>query len=372
MSIKSRIALYQAIEKLRERPLIVYVTSPRMNAAGRMGGDVMPEMCDQISALPTGCKKVDLLIVSGGGDPMVAWRTISMLREKVEEISVLVPHTAYSAATLLTLGADDIIMHPFANLGPIDPQIDIKRKGKDGKIEDVHFGSEDMEGFLDFARKRVGLSDQANMLEAFKLFCAEAGSISIGIATRSSQLAMQLGTKLLQMRRTKGKDDRKAKEIVDRLNRQYFNHGYALGRHEAKEIGLKVIYPSAQLEKTMWELWIEIEENLKARKPFDPMSIVSADPRSAGVFTPPPSLVIPSNTPPDVVQQIWQKALSSPLVRYPEIDYEIPFALLESSRVQRMFVEKGKLAAFIGPAGITVNQTKLSSNWSNSIDSASC
>ena len=133
MSIQSRVALYEKIETLRRRPLIVYATSPRLNASGKMGSDAVPEICDQIAALPTGTQKADLLIVSSGGDPMVAWRTISMLRETISELGVLVPHTAYSAATLLALGADEIVMHPFANLGPIDPQIDIQKIGKDGK-----------------------------------------------------------------------------------------------------------------------------------------------------------------------------------------------------------------------------------------------
>lgn len=375
MSIRSRVDLYRKIEELRDRPLIVYATSPRFNAGGKMGSDAIPEICDQIAALPTNSRKADLLIVSSGGDPMVAWRTISMLREKVDDLGVLVPHTAYSAATLLALGADEIVMHPFANLGPIDPQIDIQRKGKDGKTENVHFGSEDMEGFLEFARKKVGLSDQANMLEVFKLFCAEAGPISIGIATRGSQLSVQLGIKLLQTRKRIKRDDRKAKEIVDRLNKQYFNHGYALSRNEAKEIGLNVKYPPEGLEQAMWDLWREIEVDIKARHPFNPMSMVAADPRMKGLFEPLPSLNLPANTPPQAVQQIWQNVinsfLSKPLATYPEIEYTTAHAVLESTRLQRIFIERGKIAPSRGPDGVLLNITKTSSEWCDSIDNAS-
>lgn len=374
MSIQSRIALYDKIEAIRKRPLIVYATSPRFNAGGKMGNDAIPEICDQIAALPADCHKVDLLIVSGGGDPMVAWRTISMLREKVDEISVLVPYAAYSAATLLALGADDIIMHPFANLGPIDPQIESQRKGKDGNIEAIHFGSEDMEGFLDFARNKVGISDQANMLEVFKLFCAEAGPIPIGIATRSSQLSVQLGIKLLQTRKRMDRDDRKAKAIVDRLNKKYFNHGYALSRREAKEIGLKVIYPQAPLEQAMWDVWKEIETDIKARIPFVATTIVADDPQMKDFFAPPSSLNLPSNTPPQVAQQIWQSVLqqilSNPLANYPEIGYNKACAVLESKRLQRMYVERGKIVAFKGPSGPSISAQKISSGWCDSIDAA--
>ena len=368
MSIQTRTALYSRIEALRRRTLIVYATSPRLGAGGKMSSDAIPEICEQIATLPADSRSVDLLIVSGGGDPMVAWRTISMMREKVDDISVLVPYTAYSAATLLALGADEIIMHPFANLGPIDPQLDVPRKGKDGNTEIVHFGAEDMEGFLEFARSKVGLSDQANMLEVFKLFCAEAGPIPIGIATRSSQLSVQLGIKLLQNRKHMGKDDRKAKAIVDRLNKKYFNHGYALSRKEAKDIGLKVIYPSSDLEQAMWDTWKEIEIDINAKHPFDAMSIVAADPQMSGIFAPPPFLNIPSNTPPQIAQQVWQNALSRPLVNYPEIDYKKICAVLESCRLQRMYVEVGKISVLKAPNGVSLNITKTSSEWGDAID----
>lgn len=132
MSLVSRIQLYKEIEQKRGHPLIAYVTSQRANAFGQMGPDVMPEICDQVLVLPPKTKAVDVLIVSSGGDPMVAWRMISVLREKVKTISVLIPQSAYSAATLLALGANEIVMHPCGNLGPLDPQITINHRGANG------------------------------------------------------------------------------------------------------------------------------------------------------------------------------------------------------------------------------------------------
>ena len=63
---------------------------------------------------------MDLLLVSNGGDPVVSWRIISLLRERFKKVGVLLPYQAYSAATLVALGADDIVMHPFSNLGPVE------------------------------------------------------------------------------------------------------------------------------------------------------------------------------------------------------------------------------------------------------------
>ena len=125
MPYQERIDLYKAIEKLRGKPLIVYVTSsrPGPGASGLMAGDVIHEFANQLLKIPNDVEEVDILIVSNGGDATVAWRVISMLREKFKRVSVLLPYAAFSAATLLALGADEIVMHPFSNLGPVDPQL---------------------------------------------------------------------------------------------------------------------------------------------------------------------------------------------------------------------------------------------------------
>src|SRR5690606_11319025 len=102
----------------------------------------------------------------------VAWRVVTLIRERVRKLSVLVPQAAYSAATLIALGADEIVMHPNGNLGPTDPQITVRTKrAPDGPVEEIKFGSEDLGAFLRFAREEVGLSDQAHLMKVFAKFC---------------------------------------------------------------------------------------------------------------------------------------------------------------------------------------------------------
>src|SRR5205807_5854070 len=110
-----------------------------------MAADAIPEFQDQLDKLPKDKKQADLLVVSNGGDPTVAWRMITLLRERVDEVGVLVPQAAYSAATLLALGANKLVMHPNGNLGPVDPQISVK---KHGEKEAQQFGFEELAGFL--------------------------------------------------------------------------------------------------------------------------------------------------------------------------------------------------------------------------------
>src|SRR5271157_2754557 len=146
MDLNERKARYQAIEDYRKRPLIVFATSTRPNVGGNMAADAVREFVDQIESIPVDNKGVDILIHSTGGDPLAAWKLMSLLRERFEQVCVLVPFVAFSAATLFALGADEIIMHPHASLGPIDPQIFLKQA--DGSIK--HFAYEDVAAFLRF------------------------------------------------------------------------------------------------------------------------------------------------------------------------------------------------------------------------------
>ncbi|MGB7149450.1 MAG: hypothetical protein WBD45_09865, partial [Terriglobales bacterium] len=70
MSWSDRVELYKKIEKHRKRPLIVYVTSKRRGAEAQMSTDALPQIIEQIDALPEDSKAVDFLIASYGGDPM--------------------------------------------------------------------------------------------------------------------------------------------------------------------------------------------------------------------------------------------------------------------------------------------------------------
>jgi len=62
--------------------MIVYVTSYRINASGQMSLDVIPEFINQLIEIPEDKKEIDLMIVSNGGDPIVPWRIMSLLRNK--------------------------------------------------------------------------------------------------------------------------------------------------------------------------------------------------------------------------------------------------------------------------------------------------
>jgi hypothetical protein len=350
-----RIPLYARLEKLRGRPLIVYVTSSRQQVGqnmplGLMGSDAIPELLDQLTVIPSTVSKIDFLVVSQGGDPTVAWRAMSLLRERFKEVAVLVPQAAFSAATLLALGADEIVMHAHGNLGPVDPQIMVARKvpGSEQTVEQ-RFGYEELMGFLEFARNEAGLSDQEHIRALLQIFCQEVGAVPVGIAARSSLLSVSMGEKLLRMHMTGDGDAQKARTIAETLNRKFFHHGYPLGRKEAIDIGLKVSEPNPEVEPTMWDIWLSIEQELQVRKPFNPVAVLLDD-QIAGplLLAPVQQINIPVNIPPQLAQQVLPNILAQvqiQIAQIPPVDFQVVNAIMESTRAASRCVSSGKIIA---------------------------
>ena len=67
-------------------------------------------------------KQLDLILHSPGGSAEAAESVVTYLRKRFEHIRIFVPVAAMSAATMIALSADEIVMGQHSQLGPIDPQ----------------------------------------------------------------------------------------------------------------------------------------------------------------------------------------------------------------------------------------------------------
>lgn len=301
MSYIEHKALFAKCEEVRSKPLITYVTSLRPNSSAQMAGDAIPQIITQVQAIPVEKDEVDFLIISNGGDPITALRIINILRERFKKISVLIPYAAFSAATILALGADEIIMHPYSNLGPVDPQLSVIKPNGIGQQSQVQFSSEDIRNYIEFIRSDVGITDQAHLITAFNSLAADVGPLPIGSSKRSQQLSLSLSTKMLEAHMD---DKSKAAAIAKSLNTSYYHHGYALSRHEAKSIGLNIIEPKPELENILWDIWSYYCDEMKCDKEFNPIAELMDNPQARQLLTSIPVVNIPANTPPQIAQQL--------------------------------------------------------------------
>jgi len=104
------------------RKLICYLAGPAMGGIDLSDAAPIGSMLDAIGT----CERLDLMINSPGGSGEAAEKLIEMCRAHcTEQFRVIVPNFAKSAATMIALGADVIVMGYASELGPIDPQYQI-------------------------------------------------------------------------------------------------------------------------------------------------------------------------------------------------------------------------------------------------------
>ncbi|MGA2569310.1 MAG: hypothetical protein ABSF23_02210 [Terracidiphilus sp.] len=360
MSLSKRVELYQKIEAHRKRPLIVYVTSKRVGAFAMMSTEAIPYLIQQVDALPNDAQGVDFLIASLGGDPMVAWRISSLLRQGARNhVSALIPQSAYSAATLVAFGANEIVMHPNGHLGPVDFQI---------RTQSASFSTEDISAFLDFVRNNLKITDQEHVRALFEITCQEIGSLGIGFTARSSRLAMDMGANLLALHMKEDAAKAKIRVIVDNMSRKFQSHGYPVNREEAQEIGLPVNRKSDPvLEGLMWDAWLLLEKEMKEREPFDPVCVLLNSAEAAKLLAPVPQLDVPLCATASAHYQTALKDLKTAVKNeINPVDYDYTDAIVESSRCAFAHTVKGKILSHRTPdLQIRYNVLVKSSAWEN-------
>ncbi len=366
MGHQRRIKLYNELEEIRKRPLVSYVTSIRPNMSGQMAGDAIDPIIEQIRIIPDSCKELDFLIISNGGDPITALRIISILRERFEKITVMVPYIAYSAATILALGANDILMHPYSNLGPVDPQLNIQKNNGTGLTGNIAFSSEDLRNYIEFVKNDVGISDQAYLVEALKALASEVGVLPIGSAKRSQQLTLSLSSKMLE---THISDKTQAASISKTLNSSYYHHGYAVGRSEAKEIGLNVVNPESRVEKLMWEIWEDFREEMRCNKAFDLVSEMMNDPQVSNQLRNVSIIDLPANLPPELTQKIFSNfAQNAQATIRPTIELSQLLAAVESKNICYQFINRLNTIYWRNPdMTLGCNATAYNKGWEEQV-----
>jgi hypothetical protein len=343
MELAERQKRYLSIEEYRKRPLIVYATSTRpvgtpqgFNSGGAMASDTVREFVDQVDAIPSDKKSVDILIHSTGGDALAAWKLMSLLRERFDNVAVLVPFMAFSAATLFALGADEIIMHPHASLGPIDPQITMPQK--DGTVR--RFAYEDVGAFLHFVKEDAKLEDQIHVAAVSNALFAAVDPVHIGAAKRASELSADIGERLLLIHtkdKEKEENRQRARQIAVNLNKSFFAHGDAVSRSRAREINLAIAKEDANLEKLMWDAFVALESYMEFRIPFIPLQVYLANPVAAAALRPLAAVNLPANAPSQIAQQVWQTALQTAIQHLTTAAVEVPYCLINVTCPQLSF-----------------------------------
>lgn len=276
MPLVERTELIREIERLRGSKVICYLTTIRSGVPSQIADDAIPVIFDHLAMLPARpIPKLDIFIVSNGGSGTVPWRLVSLFREFATSFNVLIPFRAYSAATLLALGADEIVMHPFAELGPIDPTV----SNDFNPVEDgrrLGISVEDVKAYVQFVKTTVGITHEDELIRAFEVLARKVHPLALGNVERFISQSRMIARKILGTHMANA-DEHTINEIVENMASKLYFHGHPINRREAKkDLQLKVAENlPPELETAIWKLYKEFEREFNFRKPFAPQGEVA-------------------------------------------------------------------------------------------------
>lgn len=336
MALADRLALIREIEQVRGSAVICYLTSLRPNVNAQMGEDVVRVIIDHLLALPFPDRpeKLDLFLCSTGGASMVPWRLVPLFRTFANCFNVLIPFYAYSTATLLALGADEIVMTPFAVLGPIDPTVGNAFNPIDEKNgQKLGINVEDLQAYIHFVKETVGVTQDEELIKAIEFLTRAVNPLAIGNVDRFLTQSRMIARKILSTHMPSAA--REVHEIVEHLTSKLYFHGHPINRREARqELHLKVMEgPPLELEGLMWRLYKEFEVEFDNATVYNPLGELSA----AHPVLPPPLVGPPALPPP-------------PLSR----EDDLLVAVVESARLssRQTVKRRNTLITMTGPGGI--------------------
>lgn len=260
----------QQLEQLRNSFIITFIAGDRQPTGAQIAEDAIRPLYDHLISGRGRIEethRVELFLYSRGGRVEVPWRIVTMFREFAEEFNVLIPFKAYSAATLIALGADSIAMGRKGELGPIDPSLERTRIEKNIPIHE-EISTEDVMSYLTFM-KRVGVSDQEALAAGLQPLAQQLGALTLGSVERMSSHIRIVARKLLESRKEPLGED-KVMGIIDTLVERMYFHGHGISRKEATQLGLPIESPNGRAENILWDLYKEYETMLQLLDPIDP------------------------------------------------------------------------------------------------------
>lgn len=162
-----------------------------------------------------------------------------------------------------------------SHMSPIDParlQTDLNKMPKNLEIEDIL-------GYIDFAKNKVGINDQTALGEVLKELSKEIEPSIIGSINRAHSLVRRLAKMLLGLHE-KAIPEHQSVALIEQLTEKLFSHNHLINRREAIEIGFGELIekPSAANERLILALYDLYADKMKFAEPMVPTAIANANP----------------------------------------------------------------------------------------------
>lgn len=269
--------ILEKIEKSRRSKAILYVTGDRQGMETQISNESADLFVDHLDDIwPS--KKISLIIYTSGGNTAAAWKIVNLLRTFCDELEVIIFSKALSSGTLISLGANRIIMTKQASLGPIDPSLN-------GPLNPPVPGGapnhkapvsvEAVQGFLDVVQDQLGVKDASSLTTVWNHLSDKIHPLVLGQIFRTRAQIRTLAKRLLVHQ---GIDEAKREGIISFLCSQSGSHDHSINRREAREMGLAVENPTQKFYEILKELHASVRDTLELRLPFNPDTLLAGQP----------------------------------------------------------------------------------------------
>ncbi|MHC3130183.1 MAG: hypothetical protein IBV52_08935 [Candidatus Bathyarchaeota archaeon] len=230
--------------------MVVYTANPFHPVSSIMIHDVIPFE----DLLRSTAKAEDgyLMINSSGGDGNAAEKLLMMCRQRfAKSFNVIVPDYAKSAATMIALGSDKILMGYLAELGPIDPQF------RTSLLPGPGVPARSFIDGLDLIRDNV--TKKGDPIQMYYPMLTQINPQILARAQSAIAGSKKFAEKWLKKHMLK-KDPEQAKKVARWLSegKRYKSHGNVIDFDEAHNIlklNVEKIDQNSELWSDIWELY---------------------------------------------------------------------------------------------------------------------
>lgn len=166
-----------------------------------------------------------------------------------QRLEELAPLNCASAATMLALGANEIVMGPLSYLTAVDTSMTHNLSPLDVNKDNVSVGQNELDRVLKLWNKEVGT--EGIKQNPYKSLYKYIHPMVFGAVDRASSLSIKLTNEILSYHT---RDKEKIAEISNHLNSDYPSHSYPITYLEAKGIGLNVVLIDEKLNNDLLKL----------------------------------------------------------------------------------------------------------------------
>ncbi len=235
--------LVGAVRATRGKPVVLYHSALTADSV-----PVLHECLRRIGPV----KALDLVLSTNGGSITSTRQVALLLREFTDHLTILVPYRARSAGTLLCLSADELVLTPISELGPVDSTMDsagVPAPDAAGTISAL-----DITAFRRMAQDWFGIDREEDRLQVLGLLATRIFPTSLSSFYRFDRLVREVAAELLEWQLAGDEHADERARIVDRLVSGYHSHDFVLARRDARALGLRVTDATPEEEQVLREL----------------------------------------------------------------------------------------------------------------------